>query len=34
MPGAVAGAGLADDVLPLDGLADRVIGAVRRSHAA
>lgn len=34
MPGAVAGAGLADDVLPLDELADRVVGAVRRSHAA
>ena len=34
MPGAVAGAGLADDVLPLEELADRVVGAVRRSHAA
>lgn len=34
MPGAVAGAGLADDVLPLDGLADRIVGAVRRSRAA
>ena len=34
MPGAVAGAGLADDVLPLEELADRVVGAVRRSRAA
>jgi two-component system chemotaxis response regulator CheB len=34
MPGAVAGAGLADDVLPLDALADRIVGAVRRSRAA
>lgn len=34
MPGAIAGAGLADDVLPLEELADRVVGAVRRSHAA
>lgn len=34
MPGAVAAAGLADDVLPLEALADRVIGAVRRSRAA
>ncbi|WP_261376624.1 chemotaxis response regulator protein-glutamate methylesterase [Nocardioides sp. J9] len=34
MPGAVAGAGLADDVLPLDEMADRVVGVVRRCHAA
>ncbi len=34
MPGAIAGAGLADDVLPLEELADRVVGAVRRSRAA
>ncbi|TNM44251.1 chemotaxis response regulator protein-glutamate methylesterase [Nocardioides albidus] len=34
MPGAVAGAGLADDVLPLDQLADRIIATVRRSRAA
>lgn len=34
MPGAVAGAGLADDVLPLEGLANRIVGTVRRSHAA
>ena len=34
MPGAVAGAGLAEDVLPLDGLADRITTAVRRSRAA
>lgn len=34
MPGAVASAGLADDVLPLEGLADRIVGTVRRSHAA
>lgn len=34
MPGAVAAAGLADDVLPLEGLADRIVGTVRRSHAA
>lgn len=34
MPGAVAAAGLADDVLPLDELAERVVGAVRRSRAA
>lgn len=34
MPGAVAGAGLADDVLPLEQLADRIIATVRRSRAA
>ncbi len=34
MPGAVAGAGLADDALPLDQLADRLVAAVRRSRAA
>lgn len=34
MPGAVASAGIADDVLPLEALADRIVGTVRRSHAA
>lgn len=34
MPGAVAGAGLADDVLPLDALADRITRTIRRSRAA
>jgi two-component system chemotaxis response regulator CheB len=34
MPGAVAGAGLADDILPLDRLADRLVTAVRGSRAA
>lgn len=34
MPGAVAGAGLADDVLPLDDLAARIVSTVRRTRAA
>lgn len=34
MPGAVAGAGLADDVLPLEELANRIVGTIRRSRAA
>lgn len=34
MPGAVAGAGLADDVLPLEQLGDRIVATVRRSRAA
>ncbi|THV14853.1 chemotaxis response regulator protein-glutamate methylesterase [Nocardioides caeni] len=34
MPGAVAGAGLADDVLPLEQLADRITATVRRTRAA
>lgn len=34
MPGAIAGAGLADDVLPLDQLGDRIVATVRRSRAA
>jgi two-component system chemotaxis response regulator CheB len=34
MPGAVAGAGLADEVLGLDALADRIVTTVRRSRAA
>jgi two-component system, chemotaxis family, protein-glutamate methylesterase/glutaminase len=34
MPGAIAGAGLADDVLPLDALADRITAAIRSSRAA
>lgn len=34
MPGAVAGAGLADDVLPLDGLADRIIAATRSGRVS
>ncbi|KRB80501.1 two-component system response regulator protein-glutamate methylesterase [Nocardioides sp. Root190] len=34
MPGAVAGAGLADDVLALDALADRITRTIRRSRAA
>ncbi|WP_435768360.1 protein-glutamate methylesterase/protein-glutamine glutaminase [Nocardioides sp. SYSU DS0651] len=34
MPGAIAGAGLADDVLPLETLGDRITSTVRRSRAA
>ncbi|MCX6400748.1 MAG: chemotaxis response regulator protein-glutamate methylesterase [Propionibacteriales bacterium] len=34
MPGAIASAGLADDVLPLDELGGRIASLVRRSHAA
>ena len=34
MPGAVAGAGLADDILPLDRLADRITTAVRGAASA
>ncbi len=34
MPGAIAGAGLADDVLPLEQIADRIVATVRRSRAA
>ncbi|AIY16331.1 protein-glutamate methylesterase/protein-glutamine glutaminase [Pimelobacter simplex] len=34
MPGAVAGAGLADDVLPLERLAERISATVRRSRTA
>lgn len=34
MPGAIAAAGLADDVLPLEQLADRIAATVRRSRAA